>query len=218
MLQVLSLIHDIPATKSQEESHGTKPTLANAQTADSRSSNDGSKKNVKNLLDDREVPSRNKSDYSVAFFGIDPFSKGIKSKEKAKKESVDMTSTTSDAHLRSSTSASTDDKMYEAAILRHNSKKSASGYETTLTTPAATASRPAHSTRDMQAPSLNRELEAASSSLGDGLITVGMNYMANVSKQSRDAIGRTQQLAQRYAQDEEDDYDDGYNAYDSYDY
>ena len=49
-LQVLSLIRDIPSTESEEESHGTKPTLANAQTADLRSSNDGSTKNVKSLL------------------------------------------------------------------------------------------------------------------------------------------------------------------------
>lgn len=218
MLQVLNPIHDIPATKSKKESHGTKPTLANAQNADLGSSNDGSTKNIKGLLDDDENLSRNESDYSMAFSSIDPFSKSIKGKEKVKEESVDMTFTTSDARSRSSTSASTNDKVYEAAILRHNSKQSTSRYETTLTTPAATASRLAQSTWDMQAPSLDRGLKAAAASLLDWLITVGMNSMANASKQSRDAIARAQQLAQQFAKDEEDDYDDGCNAYNDDDY
>lgn len=71
----------------------------------------------------------------------------------------------------------------------------------------------------MQAPSLDRELQAAGVSLGDGLITAGLNSMTTASKQSRDATARAQQLAQQFAQDEEDDYDDGYNAaYDDDDY
>lgn len=70
----------------------------------------------------------------------------------------------------------------------------------------------------MQAPSLDREIEAAAASLGDGFNIVGMNSMANASKHSRDTIARAQQPAQQFAQDEEADYDDGYNAHDDDDY
>lgn len=70
----------------------------------------------------------------------------------------------------------------------------------------------APSTRDMQAPSLDRELKAAGVSLDDGLIAVRMDSMTVASKQSRDAIARIQQLAQQFSQDEQDAYDDGYNA------
>lgn len=122
----LSSIHDLLVADNEEESPIAKLTLFAPQFADVRSSGGGSSKNVKSLIDDDEVSSKSKTDYSRAFFGVDPFSKNTKGKEAAKKESVDITSTTSQTRLRSSTSASTDDMMYEAAILRYYSKQSTS--------------------------------------------------------------------------------------------